>query len=52
MEFWLQAMQEEHDSLDAHEVMEYVERPRGHKVIPVHWIFFCNDRCTWECSAL
>ena len=38
-EFWLQAMQEEQDSLDAHEVMEYVERPRGHKVIPVHWIF-------------
>jgi hypothetical protein len=32
-------MQEEQDSLDAHEVMEYVERPRGHKVIPVHWIF-------------
>ena len=38
-EFWRQAMQEEQDSLDAHEVMEYVERPRGHKVIPVHWIF-------------
>jgi hypothetical protein len=28
-EFWRQAMQEEQDSLEAHEVMEYVERPRG-----------------------
>jgi hypothetical protein len=29
-----QAMQEEQDSLDAHEVMEYVPRPFGQKVIP------------------
>ena len=36
---WEQAMQEEKDSLDAHDTMEYVERPHGHKVIPVHWIF-------------
>ncbi len=39
-ELWHQAMREEQDSLDAHEVMEYTPRPRGHKVIPVHWIFF------------
>ncbi len=32
-------MREEHDSLDAHEVTEYTPRPRGHKVIPLHWIF-------------
>jgi hypothetical protein len=38
-EYWKAAMQEEQNSLDAHEVMEYVPRPRGHKVIPVHWIF-------------
>lgn len=40
MEYWETAMQEEQDSLDAHDVMEYVHRPRGHKVIPVHWIYF------------
>jgi hypothetical protein len=39
-EYWKAAMQEEHDSLDAHEVMEFVPRPHGHKVIPVHWIFY------------
>jgi hypothetical protein len=38
-EYWEAAMQEEQDSLDAHEVMEYVPRQRGQKVIPVHWIF-------------
>jgi hypothetical protein len=38
-EYWEAAMQEEQNSLDAHEVMEYVPRPRGQKVIPVHWIF-------------
>jgi hypothetical protein len=38
-EYWKAAMQEEQNSLDAHEVMEYVPRPHGHKVIPVHWIF-------------
>jgi hypothetical protein len=38
-EQWHQAMREEQDSLDAHEVMEFTQRPRGHKVIPVHWIF-------------
>jgi hypothetical protein len=32
-------MQEEQDSLDSHDVMEYVQRPFGQKVIPVHWIF-------------
>ena len=36
---WSQAMDEEKSSLDAHDTMEYVERPTGHKVIPVHWIF-------------
>jgi hypothetical protein len=38
-EYWKAAMQEEQNSLDAHDVMEYVPRPHGHKVIPVHWIF-------------
>jgi hypothetical protein len=38
-EYWEAAMQEEQNSLDAHEVMEYVPRQRGQKVIPVHWIF-------------
>jgi hypothetical protein len=38
-EFWQQAMREEMDSLDTHEVMEYVERPNGQKIILVHWIF-------------
>jgi hypothetical protein len=38
-EYWKAAMQEEQNSLDTHEVMEYVPRPHGHKVIPVHWIF-------------
>lgn len=33
------AMQEEQDSLDAHDVMEYIHRQRGHKIFPVHWIF-------------
>lgn len=32
-------MNEEKDSLDAHECFEYVERMRGKKVIPVHWIY-------------
>jgi hypothetical protein len=32
-------MREEMDSLDTHEVLEYVDRPPGQKVIPVHWIF-------------
>ena len=36
---WSQAMDEEKSSLDAHDTMEYVERPTRHKVIPVHWIF-------------
>jgi hypothetical protein len=35
---WEQAMNEEKNSLDTHETMEYVERPWGKKVIPVHWI--------------
>ena len=38
-EFWEAAMNEEKDSLDAHECFEYVERERGKKVIPVHWIY-------------
>jgi hypothetical protein len=38
-EYWKAAMQEEQNSFDAHDVMEYVARPNGHKVIPVHWIF-------------
>jgi transposase InsO family protein len=38
-EYWKAAMQEEQNSLDAHDVMEYVPRPHGHKVIHVHWIF-------------
>jgi hypothetical protein len=38
-EYWKAAMQEDQNSLDAHDVMEYVPRPHGHKVIPVHWIF-------------
>lgn len=33
-EYWEAAMQEEQDSLYEHEVMGYVGRPRGHKVIP------------------
>jgi hypothetical protein len=37
--YWEQAMNEEKNSLDAHETMEYVERPWGKKVIPVHWIY-------------
>lgn len=37
--FWEQAMIEEKNSLDAHECFEYTERPRGKKVIPVHWIY-------------
>ena len=32
-------MNEEKDSLDTHDTMEYVERPWGKKVIPVHWIY-------------
>jgi hypothetical protein len=32
-------MIEEKNSLDAHECFEYTERPRGKKVIPVHWIY-------------
>jgi hypothetical protein len=32
-------MNEEKNSLDAHETMDYVERPWGKKVIPVHWIY-------------
>jgi hypothetical protein len=35
--YWEQAMNEEKNSLDAHETMDYVERPWGKKVIPVHW---------------
>jgi hypothetical protein len=37
--YWEQAMNEEKNSLDAHDTMEYVERPWGKKVIPVHWIY-------------
>jgi hypothetical protein len=37
--FWEQAMIEEKNSLDAHECFEYTDRPRGKKVIPVHWIY-------------
>ncbi len=32
-------MVEEKNSLDAHETMEFAPRPRGDKVIPVHWIY-------------
>lgn len=32
-------MQEEKDSFDAHDIMEYVNRPDKQKVIPVHCIF-------------
>jgi transposase InsO family protein len=38
-QFWQFAMQEEKDSLDANNTMEYVRRPVGRRVIPVHWIF-------------
>jgi transposase InsO family protein len=38
-EFWEQAMNEEKNSLDAHDCFEYVDRPKGKKVIPVHWIY-------------
>jgi hypothetical protein len=38
-EFWEAAMNEEMNSLDAHGCFEYVERPRGQKIIPVHWIY-------------
>jgi hypothetical protein len=37
--YWEQAMVEEKNSLDSHETMEYAPRPRGDKVIPVHWIY-------------
>jgi hypothetical protein len=37
--YWEQAMNEEKNSLGAHETMAYVERPWGKKVIPVHWIY-------------
>jgi hypothetical protein len=37
--YWEQTMNEEKNSLDAHETMDYVERPWGKKVIPVHWIY-------------
>lgn len=33
-------MNEGKDSLDTHEIMEYVERPWGKKVIPVHWVYY------------
>jgi hypothetical protein len=45
--FWEQAMIEEKNSLDAHECFEYTERPRGKKVIPVHWIYSVKVRCPW-----
>ncbi len=32
-------MNEEMDSLNAHECFEYVDRQRGKKLIPVHWIY-------------
>ncbi len=32
-------MCKENDSLDTHDTMEFVERPWGKKVIPVHWIY-------------
>jgi len=38
-ELWEGAMNEEMDSLNAHECFEYVDRQRGKKVIPVHWIY-------------
>lgn len=38
-EYWETAMNEEKDSLDAHDCFEYVDRERGKKVIPVHWIY-------------
>jgi transposase InsO family protein len=38
-ELWEAAMNEEMDSLNAHECFEYVERQRGKKIIPVHWIY-------------
>lgn len=38
-EFWEGAMNEEMNSLNSHECFEYVERQRGKKVIPVHWIY-------------
>eukprot|EP00884_Botryococcus_braunii_P022989 jgi/Botrbrau1/9374/Bobra.0252s0003.1 len=36
--YWEQAMNEEKNSLDAHETIKYVERPWGKEVIPVHSI--------------
>ncbi len=38
-ELWEGAMNEEMNSLNSHECFEYVERQRGKKVIPVHWIY-------------
>ncbi len=38
-EFWEQAMNEDKNSLDAHDCFSYVDRPHGKKVIPVHWIY-------------
>lgn len=41
--YWAQAMQEEKDCLDAHDVMEYINRPYKsryqEKVTLIHWIF-------------
>jgi hypothetical protein len=42
-EYWKVAMQEVQNSSDTHDVMEYVPRPHGHKVIPMH---FWQTQCT------
>jgi hypothetical protein len=37
--YWLEAMNEEMNSIDSHEKLEYCERPPHAKIIPLKWVY-------------
>ncbi len=37
--YWMEAMSEEMDSIDAHNTFEYVDKPSEAKVIPLIWVY-------------
>jgi hypothetical protein len=37
--YWLEAMNEEMDSIDSHETFEFCERPPQAKIIPLKWVY-------------
>ncbi len=37
--YWMEAMNEEMDSIDAHDTFEYMSKPTDAKLIPLIWVY-------------